>query len=103
MFATSLNSPFIASAFIFIAYTLANNTLTPSKVFPTLFVLQLFKIFAGLMMAFALQFISSYLVGKVRIEAVLKTSNLDQFKINFEEKKKELKLKKDTVIYFKDF
>jgi hypothetical protein len=38
-FGTSMNTPYLSSAIIFIAYTMGGNTLKASKVFPALFLL----------------------------------------------------------------
>jgi len=48
LFGIGLNSTSLAASLIFIAYTLGGNTLTASKVFPALFMLNTFRLFAGL-------------------------------------------------------
>lgn len=64
VFAVSLQTPFLASAFIFVGYTLGGNTLTAEKVFPTMFLLNIFKIQAGLFLSGAIQFWTSYKVSQ---------------------------------------
>ena len=99
----SLQTSFLASAFIFVFYTMSGEKLTPDKVFPTMFLLNIFKIQAGLFLSAAIQFWTNYKVSQKRIEEILLLDNFNEKSVDFDKQVTELGLPKDTTVFFKNF
>ena len=70
-YGTSMNSHYLAAAFIFIGYSMAGNALTSDIVFPAIMLLGQFSMSGGMILSSTIAFKVTYSVTRSRIEKIL--------------------------------